>query len=279
MPTEPDQPISWADAIPATDPDGAAAGRRAVDGRRADRDDSAEDDPLFDDELAPDDEPAPSDGISAVDLFLSLVDAATERVLDRPIRPRMKVSPAGMLRGEIDVFKIEIPAFLASGLVLDRFVVRAERLRVVPGIPPRLRAGPVTLKAIVDQENLDRWTRTTHVPFRLQLAPHGVVVSTGLAGIRVGEIEVDLAVAGPFVRLRPRRATMLGLPAPLVRFLRGYLPLPPLPRGAKLHRVEPSEGELAVTFLIDEVDEPMTPQIAQRLTRFFRLPLPSLPRT
>ena len=236
-----------------------------------------DDDPLFDDELEDADEPV-AEEVSVADLLLSIVDAATERVLDRPVRPRMKVTPAGMLRGEIDVFKIEVPAFLASGLVLDRFILRAERLRITPGIPPRLRAGPVTIKAIVDQENLDRWTRSTHVPFRLQLLSDGVVVSTGVAGIRVGEVEVDLAVAGPFVRLRPRRATMLGLPAPLVRFLRGYLPLPPLPRGAKLHRVEPSEGELAVTFLIDEVDEPLTPQIAQRIARVVRLPLPSLPR-
>lgn len=261
MPPDPPDPRAWR----TTDADGDIV-------------DAPDDDPLFDDTAVIDDEPPDEPGPSMVDVLLSIVDAATSTMFDRPIRPRMKLSPAGMLRGEIDVLKVEIPAFFAAGLVLDRFTVRAERIRIVPGLPPRLRAGPVTLKTVVDQENLDRWTHATHVPFRLELAPDGVVVSTGVAGIRVGEVAVDLDVSGPFVKLRPRRATMLGLPTPLVRFLRGYLPLPPLPRGAKLHSVDPSAGELAVTFLIDEVDEPMTPQVAQRLARFFRLPLPMVLR-
>ena len=117
-----------------------------------------------------------------------------------------------------------------------------------------------TIKATVDQENVDRWTHATRLPFRLRLTPEGVVVSTGVAGIRVGEVEVDLTVAGPFLRLHPRRATIVGLPAPLVRVLRGYLPLPPLPRGAHLQRVEPGDGELAaltggyhVAFLVGAI--------------------------
>jgi hypothetical protein len=218
-------------------------------------------------------DPATDDGeVTVADMLLSIVDVASERVLNRPIRPRIKLSPAGLLRGELDVVKIEIPALAASGLVVDRFIVRAEHVRITPGLPPRLRAAPLTLQAVVGQENVDRWTRAGYLPFRLELREDAVVVSTGLGGFKVTELDVDLGVHGSFLQLRPRRATMLGMPTSLVRFLRGYLPLPPLPRGARLTRVEHGRGELCATFVIDDVDEPLTPDIARRLSTFLRLP-------
>jgi hypothetical protein len=208
--------------------------------------------------------------------LLALIDATASRVVEHPIRPRIKASPAGMLRGELDVVKVEVPAVLAAGLILDRLVIRAEHVRIAPGLPPRLQAKPVGLRAYVSQANVDRWTRTSRLPIRLTLTPEGVVLAAGLGGIRMGEVLADLEVAGPFRRLVPKRASFAGLQTPLVRFLRGYLPLPPLPRGARLVGVQPGDGELAVTFQIDELDEAITPDIARRLRTFTRLPIPGL---
>jgi hypothetical protein len=208
--------------------------------------------------------------------LLALLDSTASRVLDHPIRPRVKATPAGLLRGELDVVKVEVPAVLAAGLVLDRLVVRAERVRVAPGLPPRLRAGPVGIRAYVCQENVDRWTRTSHLPMRISLTAEGVVLTAGVRGFRMGEVLADLEVAGPFLRLAPKRASIAGVPTPLVRFLRGYLPLPPLPRGARITEVRPGDGELAVTFQLDEVDEPLTPDVARRLRTLARLPIPGL---
>jgi len=208
--------------------------------------------------------------------LLAVVDAAASRFLDHPIRPRVKVSPAGLLRGELDVAKIEVPAVLAAGLVLDRIVVRAEHVRVVPGLPPRLRAGPVGLRTFVSQRNVDRWTGVAHLPIRLRLTEQGVLLTTGLRGIKTSETLSELEVAGRFLRLAPKRMTIVGLPAPLARFFRGYLPLPPLPKGAHITHVRPGDGELAVTFQLDEVDEPLTPDIARRLRSLTRLPIPGL---
>ncbi len=208
--------------------------------------------------------------------LLALIDRTASRVLDHPVRPRVKASRAGLLRGELDVVKVEVPAVLAAGLVLDRLVVRAERVRITPGLPPRLRAGPVGIRAYVRQENVDRWTRSSHLPMRISLTAEGVVLTAGVRGIRMGEVLADLEVAGPFLRLAPKRATIAGVPTPLVRFLRGYLPLPPLPRGARITEVLPSDGELAVTFQLEEVDEPLTPDVARRLRSLTRLPLPGL---
>ena len=165
---------------------------------------------------------------------------------------------------------------LAAGLVLDRVVLRAERVRVAPGLPPRLQAGPVGLRAYVSQENVDRWMRSARLPMRLVLTADGVQLTTGLRGIRMSETLADLEVAGRFVRLVPKRVTIAGVPAPMARFFRGYLPLPPLPRGARITDVTPGDGELRVTFQLDHVDEPLTPDIARRLRGLTRLPIPGL---
>jgi len=208
--------------------------------------------------------------------FLALIDDTASRIIDHPIRPRVKITPQGLLRGELDVVKVEVPAVLAAGLVLDRVVVRAEHVRVVPGLPPRLQAGPVGLRAYVSQDNVDRWTHTAHLPIRLALTEEGVLLTTGVRGFKMSETLADLEVSGPFLRLAPKRMTIVGLPTPLARFFRGYLPLPPLPKGAHITEVRPGDGELAVTFALDHVDEPLTPAIARRLRSLTRLPIPGL---
>lgn len=212
----------------------------------------------------------------AHDLFVALLDVVSEAALGRPLRPQLRITPAGLLRGEIDMVKLELPAYAVAGLVVDRFIIRAEHVRVQPGLPPVLVAGPVGFKAVVSQENVDRWTRDLRLPLRLRLTEEGVVTTTGLGGIRVSEIVTEPTVVGGFLQLRPTRASLLGVPTTLVRFLRGYLPLPPLPRSARLDRVEPSDGELALAFTIDRFEQPLTPDVTDRLRSVLDLPLPGL---
>lgn len=217
-----------------------------------------------------------ADELPLVAALLGLVDDAASRVLDHPIRPRVKASPAGLLKGELDVVQVEVPAVLAAGLVLDRLSIRAEHVRIAPGLPPRLRAHPVGLRAYVSQDNVDRWTRAAHLPIRLALTEDGVLLTTGVRGFRMSETLAELEVSGRFLRLAPKRMTIVGLPAPLARFFRGYLPLPPLPKGARITEVHPGDGELAVTFELEAIDEPLTPDIARRLRQLGRFPLPGL---
>ncbi len=212
----------------------------------------------------------------AHDMFVAFLDIVSEAALGRPLRPQLKLSPAGLLRGEVDMVKLELPAYAVAGLVVDRFVIRAERLRVQPGLPPVLVASPVGLKVVVTQANVDRWTRNLRLPFRLRLTDDGVVTTAGFGGIRMTELVTMPAIVGGFLQLRPLRASLLGVPAPLVRFLRGYLPLPPLPRHATLDAVEPGDGELTLSFSIERFEQPLTPDVADRLRRVLQLPLPGL---
>jgi hypothetical protein len=209
----------------------------------------------------------PAEGPSAAELLIGLVDGTVSQLARRPVRVRTKVTPAGALRGRIDVIVFEVGGLRTTGLVIDRLVVRAEQVRVEPGLPPRLKAGPLGFKATVAQAAVDRWTKASHLPVRLLLTPEGVVAKTSVRGIQLSEVEVELDVAGPLIQLRPRRAAMLGVETPVLGLLRGYLPLPPLPMGARLRRVEAGDGTLTTWFSVPDVDEPLTPDLALRLQR------------
>ncbi|MET0729379.1 MAG: LmeA family phospholipid-binding protein [Acidimicrobiales bacterium] len=208
--------------------------------------------------------------------LLRLVDGTASRVVDHPVRPRVKVTRTGLLRRELDIVQVEVPAVLAAGLVLDRIVVRAEHVRISAGLPPHLHAAPVSVRAYVSQENVDRWVRTAHLPINLALTAEGALLTTRVRGFQVSETLADLEVSGRFLRLVPTRLKIAGRSAPLVRFFRGYLPLPPLPKGARLTEVRHADRELAVTFALERLDEPISLHLARRLRSLTRLPIPRL---
>jgi hypothetical protein len=210
---------------------------------------------------------APADVPSAGELLIGLIDGTVSRWAKRPVKVRTKVTVAGLVRARVDVVVFELSGLRTTGLVIDRVVVRAEQVRVEPGLPAHLKAGPVGFKATVVQAAIDRWTKASRLPVRLVLTPDGVVARTGVRGVSLSEIHVDLDIVGHFIQMRPRRASMLGLETSLLGFLRGYLPLPPLPLGAKLRRVEHGDGTLTTWFDVPDVDEALTPDIALRLQR------------
>ena len=192
---------------------------------------------------------------------------AVSFLLRRPVRVRVKTSPNNLVRGRLDVVILEANGLDVTGLDLDRLLIRAEGLRIEPGIPPRLRSDTLGFKGTVVQTAVDRWTRRTRLPVRLSLTDDGVVVTTGLRGLALSEVATELYMTGPFLTLRPKRAAMLGLSSPVARFFRGYLPLPPLPLGARLTKFEPGDGRMTAWFEVDPLDEPISPALASSLRR------------
>ena len=207
------------------------------------------------------DETAPT----PADLLIGLLDGTLSRVARRPVKIRVKSSPVSAMLGVLDVAVFELGELEMAGLEVERIVVRVENVRIQPGFPPRLRTGEIGFKATVVQDAVDAWTQRTHLPVRLLLTDEGVIVKTSVRGFSISEISTEIAVSGNFLTLSPRRASFVGLPAPVVGILRGYLPLPPLPRGARLRRVDHEDGSLTAWFALDEIDQPLTPAIARRL--------------
>jgi hypothetical protein len=221
---------------------------------------SPEDPPIL--QLA---EPPQEEAPSPADLLIGLLDGTLSRVARRPVKVRAKTSPVSALLGTIDVIAFELGELEMAGLEVERMVVHVENVRIQPGFPPRLRTGEIGFKATVAQEAIDRWTQRTHLPVRMLLTEEGIIVKTSVRGFSIGEVATEVAVTGHFLTLRPMRASIVGLPAPMVGVLRGFLPLPPLPRGARLTKVEHEEGTVTAWFALDDIDQPLTQAIARRL--------------
>jgi hypothetical protein len=190
-----------------------------------------------------------------------LIDAAAGALLGRPLRTRVRVSPVGVLRGQLDGVRAVVGGVVVAGLVLHRVDLRARRVRVVPGLPPHLRVGEVDVGAFVRQEDMDTWTRSASLPVRLRFRPNGIAARAGLVGVRLGEALVDLTVDGRRLRLVPRRVDVLGrgMNNPSTGLFRVVLPLPPLPVSARLRRLVHHDGEIEVWLSVAGLDQELTP--------------------
>lgn len=204
---------------------------------------------------------------SALAPVLWLVDRVATRVFNQPTTLRWTATPADALRGEVEVITVGVPAMRMAGLRVERVVGRVDRVRIQPGLIPRLRGGPVSVKAAVTQESVDRWIGSANLPLRLELTADGILSSTGIGSLRVGHVLTELEVGGRWLRLRPRQVAARELPASIRQFLVGNLPLPPLPAGARLIHVAHAEGELVVRVALDDIDEAITPGLPGRLQR------------
>ena len=100
----------------------------------------------------------------------------------------------------------------------------------------------------VGQRDLDRWQRGSQLPFRLSLGEKGLIVNTGVAGVVLSEFEAQLEVVSGWFVLRPRRASILGIPSQLASWLRAYLPLPPISPEARLSGIDHAAGQLTLHF-------------------------------
>ena len=204
---------------------------------------------------------------SAVAPVLWLVDRVATRVIGQNTTLRWTANPVDALRGEVEVVTIGVPAMRMAGLRVDRVVGRVERARIQPGFIPRLRGGPVSVKATVTQDSVDGWIGSANLPLRLELTAAGILSSTGIGSLRVGHVLTELEVGGRWLRLRPRQVAARELPASIRQFLVGNLPLPPLPTGARLIEVTHGDGELSVRVALDDVDEAITPTLPDRMRR------------
>ena len=157
-------------------------------------------------------DPPSEEAPSPADLLIGLLDGTLSTVARRPVKVRAKVSPVAAMLGSIDVIVFELGELEMAGLEVERIVVRAENVRIQPGFPPRLRTGKIGFKATVAQEAIDRWAQRTHLPVRLLLTEEGIIVKTSVRGFSISEVATEVAVSGHFLTLRPKRASIVGLP-------------------------------------------------------------------
>lgn len=193
-------------------------------------------------------------------LAAQLADSAVTSIVGSPSRVRVRVSPAGVARGQIDGVRVAVGGVTVAGLAIDRVDVRARGVRLVPGLPPFVRAGDVQVGATVEQSDVDAWARSAALPVRFRFRRDGVAARAGIARVRLAEVVIDLVIDGRSLRLVPLRAEMLGVAVrnPSTDLLRVVLPLPPLPAGVRLLRLTPQEGSAQVWFSVP-LNQKLTP--------------------
>ena len=184
-------------------------------------------------------------------------DAAASAAAGRPVRLRVGLSPGGVCSGRVGRLRATVDDIDLGGLEVTRLAVDARNARVVPTWPPRLRTGPVRIRAEVRQGALDTWTRRASLPVRLRLRSEGLAVRAGLAGVRLADVRAAVEIDRGLLMVTPLRGEVLGLGLPALP-VRLPLPIPALPRGTRLVALDVSEGrgtfELEVPSLDERID-------------------------
>lgn len=201
---------------------------------------------------------------------VELFDRVVREVAGVPVRVRVALT-LPLAVGWAERARVVVPGVVVAGLRLRDVDARATGVRVVPGVPPRLRVERLDVRVRVDEAALDDWARSVALPVRLRLRPGAVEATAGLAGFRVGGVEVDVAVDDRGrLRLSPLRVSVLGVGLASGALPPFALPLPPLPRRARLRALEPGDGIVATTFELAAIDEPLTPSRLAELARSWR---------
>lgn len=191
---------------------------------------------------------------TAGDGFDTLVAALT----GTPARVRVALAP-GLLVARADKVHLTVPGLRVGGLRLAGLDVRASGVQMPVDWPPRLRAARVKVRVRVEQASLDAWTRSAGLPLRLALRPGVISARTGVAGRRLGELDMALRLDRGRLQLATQRLSMLGVAVhPGAVMPPVTLPLPPLPRHARLAAVEPNDGFVDLAFELADLDERVT---------------------
>lgn len=175
-----------------------------------------------------------------------------------PARVRVALGPA-LLVGHATKVHLTVRDLRIGSLRLAQLDVRAGGVQVPVDWPPRLRAARVEVRVRVEQGSLDAWTRSGGLPLRLALRPGVISARAGVGGRRLGELDMALRLEDGRLLLAARRVSMLGVAVhPGAVMPPVTLPLPALPRHARLVAVEPNHGALDLAFELTDLDERVT---------------------
>ncbi len=158
-------------------------------------------------------------------------------------RPPVRVRPIGGWRRLVQTVlspgvELQARGVVVSGLRLDRVTMRLAGLSVRLGRPPVLRAGHTTVWATVAEGDANSWLAGARLPLRLRFRDAGIQARAGVAGVTLGVVDATVSLDAGVLRLAPRRLEVLGIGVSAATLPATLLPLPPLPRAARLSALQ-----------------------------------------
>lgn len=165
--------------------------------------------------------------------------------------------------------RAEFQGIATEWLELRQIVCKAREARFVHGLPARLCLTGPGIEVAIGQEALDRWLQRFQLPYRLELGEDALIVHTEIAGFPVAQFETTIEIVGGWFVMKPKKATIFGLPSYVSSFFQTYLPVPPLSSESKLSAIHHAAGTLRLTFELQDFEEDITPGLLLRLQKRF----------
>lgn len=187
----------------------------------------------------------------------ALASRAASQLSGAPVRVALHPGARELVRARLASIRASVANVEVAGIRVRDVDITASGVTVVPAIPPRLIARRVDVAAVIGQRAVDAWTRRLGLPARLVIRPSRLVARIGVGGLRLGQIDMDVAVTDGGLQLSPRRMATLGFDLRTQGELDVVLPLPALPSNAVLTKVEWGDGTGTVALRIDDFDLPV----------------------
>ncbi|MDP1818993.1 MAG: LmeA family phospholipid-binding protein [Acidimicrobiales bacterium] len=186
--------------------------------------------------------------------------AQPRRVL-RVHRPAVDVRPIGgwHVPRRLPPLGLELRArgVVVSGLRLHRVTVRVADIASRPGMPLALRAGRITVGATLTEPDVNAWLADAHLPVRLRFSADGIQARTGMGGLALGTADVKVSLDAGVLHLSSRRVAVLGIGLSTAALPPTRLPLPPLPRSARLTGLRTEGGRVTARLSLPATTVPI----------------------
>lgn len=174
------------------------------------------------------------------------------RLIALACNPPVAVHPIGPLRlfhlPPSTGLRLRARGVLINGLRIEQIDLRAQDVAIRPGSPIAVRARTIVARVRLTQADVNWWLTSAHLPLRLRFTDEGIRARTGLAGVALGSIDVTVALDQGLLRLAPQRVAVLGVHLATAGFPSTPLPLPPLPRAARLTGIVTAASTVTATL-------------------------------
>ena len=199
------------------------------------------------------------------------LDRFVSRFMSSPVRFRMSLRPSLLFgrtrRARFFAEDLKVAEFLVQRIEIDARDVRFSFRR-----PWRLHTAEMTADAVISEKTFNAYARDKGVPFRVSFRDGGIRARTGVAGIRLGAVDMDFEVDDDVIRITPREFSALGigigLSARAAESLRAELPIPELPYGVKVSELRPVHGALEAVLVGEDVSVVFDEEMRENLSRF-----------